>query len=69
VTYTVIPVDGAVIVNGIPSVAGDIEKITGETDSAEDIDRQDDVRVVLNEDNLGRDDDLTELTDGIFGTE
>lgn len=69
VTYIVIPVDGAVIVNGIPSVAGDIEKITGVTDSAEDIDRQDDVRVVLNEDNLGRDDDLTELTDGIFGTE
>ena len=57
------------IVNGIPSVAGDLEKITGVTDSAEDIDSQDDVRVVLTEDNLGRDDDLTELTDGIFGTE
>ena len=39
------------------------------TDSAEDIDRQDDVRVVLNEDNLGRDDDLTGLTDDIFGAE
>ena len=69
-TYIVIPVDGAVIVNGIPSVAGDLEKIAGmTTDSAEDTDRQDDVRVVLNEDNLGRDDDLTGLTDDIFGAE
>ena len=70
VTYIVIPVDGAVIVNGIPSVAGDLEKIAGmTTDSADDTDRQDDVRVVLNEDNLGRDDDLTGLTDDIFGAE
>ena len=55
--------------NGIPSVAGDLEKIAGITDTAEDTVRHDDVRVVLTEDNLGREDDLSELTDDIFGAE
>ena len=69
VTYIVIPVDGAVIVNGIPSVAGDLEKIAGISGTAEDEDRKDDVRVVLSEDNLNRDDDPAQLTDDIFGAE
>ncbi len=43
VTYIVIPVDGAVVVNGIPAIAGDLEKIVGHAD---------DVRVVLAEDNV-----------------
>lgn len=69
VTYIIIPVDGAVIVNGIPSIAGDLEKMAGITESAEDAYKNDDVRVILSEDNLGGEDDLTELTDDIFGTE
>lgn len=69
VTYIVIPVDGAVIVNGIPSVAGDLEKIAGISGTAEEEDRKDDVRVVLSEDNLSRDDDPAQLTDDIFGAE
>ena len=69
VTYIVIPVDGAVIVNGIPSVAGDLEKITGIKDAEEGGDNKDDVRVILSEDNLGGEDDLTKLADDIFGAE
>lgn len=46
VTYIVIPVDGAVIVNGIPSVAGDLEKIAGIGRESENKETADDVRVV-----------------------
>lgn len=59
VTYIVIPVDGAVVVNGIPSIAGDLEKITGDGD----------VHVVLSEANVAESAavDLDALTDDIFG--
>ncbi len=69
VTYIVIPVDGAVIVNGIPSVAGDLEKIAGIGRESENKETADDVRVVLSEDNLRSGDDLSSLTDEIFGDE
>jgi hypothetical protein len=67
VTYIVIPVDGAVIVNGIPSVAGDLEKMAGIGKGSEEEDGAGDVRVVLTEDNLGSENDLAQLTDDIFG--